>query len=60
MDIFIDYSACEGCGACPDVYPELFEMRGGVAWILDHERLSEKRCHEIARVCPFRAITVSD
>ncbi|NIR27715.1 MAG: ferredoxin [Gammaproteobacteria bacterium] len=59
MHIHIDYSACEGCGACADVYPELFEMRDSLAWLLGEGPSDTAQCQEIARVCPFGAIVVS-
>jgi ferredoxin len=28
---FIAYDLCEGCGACAELYPEVFVMRGDLA-----------------------------
>jgi len=58
MTLFIDYSLCEGCGACAEVYPIFFEMRDGKAWFINYERFVMEEHRTIINVCPFRAITI--
>jgi ferredoxin len=53
---FIDYSLCEGCGACAEVYPIFFEMRDEKAWFINYEKFVYEEHRNIINVCPFRAI----
>lgn len=55
---YIDYSKCEGCGACAELYPMFFEMRDGRAWIINYESFIEGEHGTIIFSCPFRAITI--
>jgi len=56
---YIDYSLCAGCGACAELYPELFEIRDGLAWVINHEGLSTENVENIVTVCIYGAITIA-
>jgi ferredoxin len=58
MTVYVDYSACTGCGACAAVYPRVFEMRDEVAWVTEHEPLTDEDYGEMALICPFGALVV--
>jgi ferredoxin len=58
MTIFIDYSACEGCGACAETYPRFFVMRDDKAWVMNFEEFSPDEHREVAYCCPYGAITI--
>ena len=56
--VFVDYRLCEGCEACADAYPELFEMRDGLAWVVAGAAFDPARHEGVERVCPFGAISI--
>lgn len=58
MIIYIDYSRCEGCGACAELYPLFFEMRADRAWVINYEKFVFDEHKDVVYSCPFRAITV--
>ena len=55
---YIDYSKCEGCGACAALYPLFFEMRDDRAWVINYEKFVFGENKDVAYCCPFRAITI--
>lgn len=55
---YIDYSLCTGCGACVEAYPEMFELREGQAWLINHELFSIKSHDGIVDICSFGAISL--
>lgn len=55
---YIDYSLCESCGACAEIYPLFFEMRDDRPWVVRWEIFIHEEHGGIAQCCPFRAITV--
>ena len=55
---YIDYGLCEGCGACAEVFPDLFEMRGEKAWVINAGSFDQEKHPDIVQVCPFGAITL--
>jgi ferredoxin len=55
---YIDYGLCEACEACADVFPGLFEMRDGTAWVVHNGESAIEDPRAVENVCPFRAITV--
>lgn len=55
---YIDYSKCEVCGACVELYPMFFEMRDGRVWIINYESFVDGVHGAIIFSCPFRAITI--
>ena len=56
--IYIDYSLCTGCGACAELYPMFFEMRGERPWVINYEKFDAEKDKGIIFCCPFRAIIV--
>jgi ferredoxin len=55
---YIDYSKCEGCGACAGFYPLFFEMRDDRAWVINYEKFVFEEHKDVVYSCPFRAITI--
>jgi len=55
---YIDYSKCEGCGACAELYPLFFIMKDEKAWVINHEKFIVEDHKNVAFCCPFRAITI--
>ncbi|MFI5296399.1 MAG: ferredoxin [Thermodesulfovibrionales bacterium] len=55
---YIDYSKCEGCGACAELYPLFFEMRDDRAWVINYEKFVFDEHKDVVYSCPFRAITI--
>ncbi|MGI5902034.1 MAG: ferredoxin [Desulfitobacteriia bacterium] len=62
MFAYVEKEACIGCGACPSICPEIFEMdEDGLAYTLrelvpeDQEDLAE----EAAESCPTEAIILN-
>ena len=58
MILYIDYQLCEGCGACADMFPGLFEMRDDLAWVSGASAFAKEEAEEVERCCPFHAIFV--
>ena len=58
MNLYIDYSLCEGCGTCQELYPHIFEMRNSVAWVTGHDSLEPDKLSEVVNVCIYGAISV--
>jgi len=58
MKITIDYDACEGCGSCVEVCPEVFELRDDDKAYVISEDCGSCDCEEAAGICPVEAITI--
>ncbi len=56
----IDYSACEGCGACAEHYPLFFAMRDDKAWVINYEQFSHDEHEGVLYCCPYGAITIEE
>lgn len=56
----IDYSLCQGCAGCSDMYPDLFEFRGERAWVIGGRLFNQQRHAGIMTVCPYYAIALVD
>ncbi|MFW5856247.1 MAG: ferredoxin [Planctomycetota bacterium] len=58
MKVHVDQDTCTGCGLCPDLCPEVFEMEGDVATVkvgaVPAE--AEESCREAESSCPVDAI----
>jgi ferredoxin len=54
----IDLDACEGCGSCVEMCPEVFEMQDdGKAHVIAPEKCDSCDCQAAADICPVEAIT---
>lgn len=61
MKAKIDRSGCIGCGLCPEICPEVFEMADdGLAQVIVNEIPSEAEgtAQEAAESCPVSVISV--
>ncbi len=54
----IDYSLCQGCGGCSDLYPRFFELREEKAWVINTDEFNSEECPGVLTVCPYYAITL--
>ncbi|MDD5678581.1 MAG: ferredoxin [Kiritimatiellae bacterium] len=60
MTAFVDKDKCTGCGLCPDICPEVFELTGDAATVkvgVVPEKV-EATCREAAESCPVEAISL--
>jgi ferredoxin len=58
---FVDKDTCIGCGLCPTICPEIFEMEDdgkAAAKNIDIESEILSQAQEAERDCPVNAITV--
>jgi ferredoxin len=63
MRVSVDFDVCASTGACMQVCPEVFEVRGdGYLYILKEEPEPElhEKVREAADLCPTAAISISD
>lgn len=58
MTPVVDEDLCIGCGACQEICPEVFELRGGTAYVIGPENCESCDCVEAANNCPVQAITL--
>jgi ferredoxin len=57
----VDYETCIGCGSCPEICPEVFELRGDEkAWVIGPEKCDTCNCQEAIDICPVQAISWSE
>lgn len=56
--LYIDYSLCEKCGACAEIYPLFFVMKDDLPWFINHDKFNPKEHGDIPKCCPFRAIVI--
>ena len=55
----VDREKCIGCGLCPEICPETFEMKGDKA-VTKRSKLDKIGCEkEAADSCPTQAIIIS-
>ena len=54
----IDYSLCKGCGGCTEAFPQLFEMRGERAWVVNPETFDPVRDAGVMTICPYYAVSI--
>jgi len=54
--------ACEGCGICEDICPDVFAMDGDLCVVKQEEVPAgcEDQAREAAEACPAEAIEVQD
>ena len=61
MKAYVDHDTCIGCGVCPSVCPEVFEMKDdGLSHVIVDEVPSdvEDKAKDAEESCPVNAITV--
>jgi ferredoxin len=61
MRALVDRGACTGCGLCPDICPDVFELDdSGKAFAKTNPipADAEESAEEAAQSCPVNAITV--
>jgi ferredoxin len=60
--VSVDANACNGCGLCETMCPEVFSVRDDTAAVLVDEVPDEVEpsCIEAADCCPVEAITVRE
>ena len=61
MKAIVDRDACIGCGLCPDVCPEVFEMDNedkAVTKVNPVPPEFQDKCKEAAESCPSDAIKI--
>ena len=60
MKARVDQDTCIGCGLCPELVPEIFEMVGekATAKVNDIPPALEPDCRSAAEQCPVAAIKV--
>ena len=56
----ISYGECNGCGACAEVYPNIFEMKDDKAWVKDYAACASEDCGLMLTICPVGAITLEE
>jgi len=62
MKAMVDKSLCAGCGICPDICPEVFEIDGDCA-VVKVDRVppeAEESCRDAAQQCPSEAIQIEE
>jgi ferredoxin len=53
----VDQDMCTGCGLCPDIAPETFDLNDeGIAVVIDAEGDDEDTIQEAIDSCPVEAI----
>ncbi len=62
MKAKVDPELCTGCGLCPDICPNVFELEGDVAKpIVETVPPDEEgACREAAEACPVEAIIIEE
>ena len=61
MKGFVDKDTCIGCGLCPSVCPEIFEMEDDGKAVASDKEIEEKlieSAEDAEEQCPVNAITV--
>jgi ferredoxin len=54
---FVDADLCTGCELCVETVPDVFQMEGDVATVIDPEGTGEEEIQEAIDNCPVEAIT---
>ncbi|MEW6109063.1 MAG: ferredoxin [Nitrospirota bacterium] len=56
----VDYDACEGCGTCEAMCPEVFQMKDDKAYVINAQACKDCNCQDAADACPVSAITMQE
>ena len=55
----VDDAACEGCGSCVELCPEVFQLGDDEkAHVVGPDKCSTCKCQEAADLCPVQCITI--
>ncbi len=57
VKVIIDFAACEGCGTCEALCPEVFEIKDEKAYVINEEG-GDCDLEDAVQSCPTDAITV--
>lgn len=62
MKAVVDQETCTGCGLCPDICPEVFELNDDIASVTVDTvpPEAEDTCREAAESCPVEAISIEE
>ncbi len=62
MHAVVDPETCIGCGLCPTICPEVFEMKEDIAVVIADPvpAGAQDSCREAEESCPVDAITVEE
>jgi ferredoxin len=63
MKVKVDKDLCLGCGICPDICPEVFEMEDDGKAVTKIDEIppeAENSCRDAAQQCPAEAIKIQD
>ncbi|NDY41495.1 ferredoxin [Dissulfurirhabdus thermomarina] len=55
----VDYGRCNGCGACVELCPGVFELRDDKAWVVDPAGCGACDCGRAVVMCPQDAISLA-
>jgi ferredoxin len=60
MKATVDQDLCVGCGRCPELCPDVFQMAGdkAVAKVDEVPAEAEDACRDAAEQCPAEAIKI--
>ena len=57
----IDFEACEGCGTCEAICPEVFKVKeDGKAYVINPEGCKTCDCQEAVDSCPVECIKMEE
>ena len=58
MKVVVNKDNCIGCGACENLYPEMFQIDDeGYSNVINDENIDEKKLTEVMESCPTGAIS---
>ena len=62
MKAIVDAETCIGCGLCPSICPDVFQMKGDVAEAIpgDIPKELQDSAREAAESCPVDAIRIEE
>jgi len=57
----IDYDACEGCGTCEAMCPDVFKVKeDGKAYVINPQACKDCNCQDAADACPVECIKMQE
>lgn len=62
MKAIVDPEVCVGCGLCPEICPEVFQMPGELAVVKVDPvpKAAEAACRHAMNDCPVNAISIEE